>query len=768
MNIGEFIYSHRWAVLCLWLAGAAALMLSVPSPDPMAGLTTELLPADSTYNKALDELADHFGDRSGRSEAVVVFERAGGPLTDTDLDDVERLGRSLVRLAHGSAGKEDFRSVLVRTPRRPEGKGDSDDAATAMAKDNNPLLSADGRAAMVVVNLPYGDATAPAVRVVNRVHRVVDESRFEPGLATAVTGSAGYGRDYILATERSDRKIMVVTIIAVITILMAVYRAPLAAIIPLVGIGLATAAATKLMILGQGIGFGGGTAERLFMLVLLYGAGVDYSVLFISRYKEFLTDLRPPAEAMAMGLNASIGAVLFSAGTTAAGLATLCFARFGVFHDVGPAIVLALVVAAFASVTLVPATVAILGPRIFWPGRVGPASAANRLHLPSPLAWVRDIHERFWPALARSVTARPALVLIVTLAALLGPAVRGARLTWGYDAQSSIKSGYDAVRGIEMVNRHWSIGQISPVTVLAVAKSAHVPAEWEPVCATIVANLRAIDGVDNIRGLMTPLGLHARPGANAFVRLFGKSKVQEEFLSRNGRAMRLLVFLKTSPQTLAAMDDAGRIRTAAQEGLAQTGTAAKVHLTGPTAETVDMRDVTQSDFLRTAVMALAIILVIVVALLRDVVLSVFMVAATVLGYAATLGLTYWAFTSIGHAGLDWEVEVFLFIVLVAVGQDYNIFFAVRLAQEGATSGVAEATAKALVHTGRVISSCGIIMAATLGSMVVGDVKMLQQLGFALAMGMLIDTFVVRPLLLPAFIVLTGRTLRRASSFIRRS
>jgi putative drug exporter of the RND superfamily len=148
-----------------------------------------------------------------------------------------------------------------------------------------------------------------------------------------------------------------------------------------------------------------------------------------------------------------------------------------------------------------------------------------------------------------------------------------------------------------------------------------------------------------------------------------------------------------------------------------------------------------------------------------VILSLFMVASTVVGYLATLGLSFWAFNLWGSSGLDWEVEVFLFIVMVAVGQDYNIFFAVRMAQESHSLGVAAAASRALVHTGRVISSCGVIMAVTLGSMVVGEIKMLQQLGFALGLGMLIDTFVVRPLLLPSFIVLTRRTISKAALFL---
>jgi RND superfamily putative drug exporter len=285
------------------------------------------------------------------------------------------------------------------------------------------------------------------------------------------------------------------------------------------------------------------------------------------------------------------------------------------------------------------------------------------------------------------------------------------------------------------------------------------------ISARIVSGLRKTAGLSDILGLTTPLGLHESGLTNAAALLLGGGKVQSQFISPDHRAMWFSAVLADSPQSPAAMATVDRIRSTTGRMLTEAGFPAQIHLAGATAETMDLRDVTQSDFRRLSILSLFVILIIVVALLRDVQLSVFMVVATVVGYLATLGITAWVFGLLVSPGVDWEVEVFLFIVMVAVGQDYNIFFAVRLAQESHTQDVAAATGQALVHTGRVISSCGVIMAATLGSMVVGEIKMLQQLGFALGLGMLIDTFVVRPLLLPSFIVLTRRTISKAARFL---
>jgi RND superfamily putative drug exporter len=318
---------------------------------------------------------------------------------------------------------------------------------------------------------------------------------------------------------------------------------------------------------------------------------------------------------------------------------------------------------------------------------------------------------------------------------------------------------------MEIISRNWSVGEISQARVLVVSPDSQPVMKWLSTSARIVSDLRRTVGLSDLRGLTTPLGRGEGGLANISALLLGWSKVQSEFISPDRRAMWFSAILEDPPQSPEAMASIDRIRSATQRTLAKAAFPAQVHLSGATAETMDLRNVTQSDFRRVAILSLSVILLIVAALLRDILLSLFMVASTVAGYLATLGVTFWVFGVLGSSGLDWEVQVFLFIVMVAVGGDYNLFLAVRLAQESHSLDVTAATGRALVHTGSVISSCGVIMAATLGSMVVGEIKMLQQLGFALGLGMLIDTFVVRPLLLPCFIVLTRRTVSKAARFL---
>ncbi len=309
-----------------------------------------------------------------------------------------------------------------------------------------------------------------------------------------------------------------------------------------------------------------------------------------------------------------------------------------------------------------------------------------------------------------------------------------------------------------MVERHWPTGEIAPLNLLVVADHPRNNAQWIEASENMLAAVNTQADVGNARGFSKPLGMHASTAANTGILLLARQRVRSEFVSADGLAMRVSVILNVSPLTRTAMTDAAVIARAA----AAASPGSTIYSSGATAEMMDLRDITQHDFHRIALLAIVAILLVVWLVLRDLPVALFILSATALSYLTTLGLTAWVFQLMGNQGLEWKMQMLLFIVLIAVGQDYSIFFAVRLAQEARTLACKEATEKALIFTGPVISSCGLIMAATLGSVMAGDVQLLMQLGFAFALGMLLDTFIVRPLLLPSLILISGRTLQRAA------
>jgi len=730
----------RWPVLAAWAAAGAALAWWVPPVDPGANEQTTFLPAWAPSRHATEAMAGSFPGRSGLSEAVVVFERRSGPLSEADLDAVEEVARR-IPLPRPPLGEKDLEGLTVRSPQ-------------SLGLPKSPLVSEDGRegqAALILVAVPANFITIRSARIVDHIDSILQEVHLPEGLRAAVTGASGFGHDYALAAERSHARTFRVTLIAVVVILLVVYRAAAAAAIPLGAISLAVLVALKILDLTSRFGLQSGTAEKIFVVVLVYGAGVDYSLLLMSRCREFLDARTPPLLAAEAGLGGTFGAILAAAGTNICGLLMLTFAEYGIFHTTGPAVAIALVVAAGASVTLVPALVGIAGRWLFWPGLHGRRAGRG---------WP-------WPALARLVTRRPGVVLAASLALLAFPAVQGTRLNWVYDTLASLSEDYAAARGASMAKRHWPIGEIGPLNLLIQADRPLDAEGWNQLSRQISQALAKVKDVSDVRALTQPLGGRVSAATNRLIRRFAQEQVRAEYLSADARSLRMNVVLDKPALTLDAMEALRNVRQTAQGAVSAAPAFAKgapnharVLVAGATAEMADIRAVTRRDFHRIAGLVLGVILLIVLMLLRDAVLSAFMVASTVLSYLATLGLSYWFFVGLSHqAGLDWKVEVFLFVVMVAVGQDYNIFLAARLAEEARGRGPREATHEALVHTGPVISSCGIIMAATLGSLMVGDLTLLVQLGFALSLGMLIDTFLVRPLLLPAFVVLTGRTGR---------
>ncbi|MCY2931787.1 MAG: MMPL family transporter [Planctomycetota bacterium] len=372
---------------------------------------------------------------------------------------------------------------------------------------------------------------------------------------------------------------------------------------------------------------------------------------------------------------------------------------------------------------------------------------------------------------------------MATLVLLAVPAVQGANLQWVYDALTGLTTNYSARRGADMAQRHWGQGETTPISVLLETQAPLTENQWRQASRQVTDRLTAWDEVSNVRSLTWPLG-RGKPcfapsppasapaqGAVGIVETLApylpsvarladdvrRNVIFNEYVDADRRAMRLDVVLKHPGFSLTALAATESLPERILSALPDRH-GARVYMGGITAETLDVKHVTRRDVVLIATLVLAVIFVMVLALLRDALLSIFMIVSTLLSYLATLGLTYWFFRlATGSEGLDWKVQIFLFVVMVAVGQDYNIYLAARLAQEALLADTREAIRRAVVRTGPVISSCGVIMAATLGSLAVGDITLLTQLGVAMALGMLIDTFVVRPLLLPAFAALTGRT-----------
>jgi RND superfamily putative drug exporter len=789
MKFSDAIPKFRWGVLGLWVLLAAGLVVFAPQSDPTRNEVESFLPADAPFRVASTKLAKYFPRQHGLSQAVVFFERPDGELTVDDKAYVNTVALKFRQPLGDDLPPRDLQSLSVFTPGMI-------DAAFTVAKTAdmmnlrgslrgavkgkgflppgtleplppNPLITQvgkNGQAAIVRVNIPSDFITHRATRIVKHIRGVLAKNPPPAELRVSITGSAGYGHDYSLFVQASHDSTILATLIAVVVILLVVYRAPGAAFVPLASISLAAVVVVLGINIAQNAGIAIGIAERIFVFVLMYGAGIDYSLLYLSRYREYLCAGVNPTPATSRALKATLPAIVASAATDAVGIFMLVFCRFVIFQTTGPAVAIALMVALAASVTLVPALARIFGRRLYWPRRLAP--------IPDDAECAPQSH-RVWSNIAKVVTRRPGLILAVMLIVLAVPASKALKIHWVYDALAGIESTWtdeanqptspeqgvgNAAAGIETAVRHVPVGEIAPVTILLETPEVLRLGEWETLSKKLTAALQDLPGVQNIRSLTQPLGEGYTPPPGSQMEVMVRTFSRTEYVGNHGHAMRAEAVMGMHTMSDQAMTLARTIREKAQVVLEQAGVKANVYLSGATAQMNAIRTVTQRDFHLVVVLVLGVIFVIVLLLLRDWLLTAFMVGAIGLSYLATLGICSWAFwTMWGLSGMDWKVQIFLFVVMAAVGVDYNIFLAARLSQEARHHPPREAIQRAVVATGPVISSCGLIMAATLGSLMVGQVELLRQLGFAMGLGMLMDTFVIRPLLLPAFAALFHRT-----------
>ena len=369
--------------------------------------------------------------------------------------------------------------------------------------------------------------------------------------------------------------------------------------------------------------------------------------------------------------------------------------------------------------------------------------------------------------------------MILCIAALAPLAVVGARAQPNYNQLGDLGPEQPSVIGVNSFQKYFSVGELGPSGVLIECPSLNFRTDAGREAVDVLSRqISALPNVAEVRSVSQPLG---KPGKtakekNALERQidsfrFLRAPIDIRYVSINpinkadqDRITKLDVVFKTEPfshESLETLDLVMKtVKACTEPGQPMAGARA-MGLTGPTSAVEDLRRVTSKDQRLMYILVTGGVYAVLVLLLRRPGICLYLIATVVLGYLASLGVTELVFSWLHPgpepwAGLDWKVGFFLFVILVAIGEDYNIFLMARVLEEEAKYGVIEGTRRAVANTGGIISSCGLIMAGTLGSMLTGHLTALRELGFALGLGVLLDTFLVRPILVPAFVVLVER------------
>jgi RND superfamily putative drug exporter len=759
--LGGFVARRPWLVCAVWLALGIGLALAAPSWDRRAqDDDVRFLPERCPSVRGYRLMERAFPEDVSASRLVIAVEREGGPLTENDVALVEALHEALDELRKD---EPDLQIKKVSSPRDPF-IGDR-------------LRSEDGRCSLVQVSLgtPYLalQTRATVDRAEQVVRRCLDEMDSDRPLVH-VTGPAGVGRDLIAASGDSLDVTTIATAVLVVVILLFVYRAPLLALAPLVTIAVATWVALNVLALCTLIpGFYLVNVSQIFAVVMLYGAGTDYCLFLVSRYREELTKGGSRAEALSRSVGKVGWALAASAGTVIVGLGMMLTAEFAKVRCGGPAIGVGLAVALLASLTLTPALLRLFGRAAFWPaGQPKPASTLS-------------IRPTVWDRVSRVVAARPLLIWSVCVAVLLPLVFLGLRVTPTYRATAELSPRSSSVRGLAAIQRHFTAGEVGPATVLLESEQDWDTEEGRLLIERLSKGFSLLPNVAEVRSLSQPLGkpevpAHAdRHEARKHLRgsvidamgswlmrnVSGKMhKAARSFYvaktpSEGGKARyvtRLDVVMRTDPFDPESVRTLSLLETYLDEHrstLDELGGGVRAEVYGVTANARDLASVTESDRLRLNALVLAGVFVILVVLVRRPGLAAYLLVTVLLSYFATLGATailahLWHGRPLGE--VDWRAPFFLFTILVAVGEDYNILLVSRALEERKRYGGIEGTRRALAQTGGTITSCGLIMAGTFATLMLAGLSTLVQVGFALAFGVLLDTFVVRPFLVPAF------------------
>lgn len=663
-----------------------------------------------------------------------------------------------------------------------------------------------GHSRLVVLHFPTEFMATGNIAVLERVERELAAARqsvahgsSELGGAESeliVSGSAAVGADLLRSSARSIRNTDWLTAALVLIILAVVYRSPLMVAIPMAVIFLSLQISISLLaILAQAAAepnspwdFKVFTTTRVFVVVLLYGAGTDACLFLISRFREECGKGADTLLAVRKSLVGVGGALLISSGTTILGLSMLYFAEFGKYHYTGPAIAFCLLVATLACLSLGPALLAVLGPAVYWPWpplqerRVELAIAARRRRSKRAKLFGREISE--W------VVRRPALVIAIVLAVLVAPTLQGIAAVdkVSYDVLEALGRDLPSRRGTDTLRSLYEPGEAGPI-ILLVSKPGFDPNASENRDA-ILGFHRAVftSQVASVRGLYDPMGVYNTDEVTSVANLKGwqtrvaraSQATRAVYVGQRNSAtvLKWEVVPRQSPFSREGYETLEEVERRARAFLADPSTplrGARLDVGGVTAALRDLEVVTKADYRRMRWLVTISVLGSLLLTLRRPIVSVYIVGTVLLGFFVTMGLTYWTFAianlNVGYL-LDWRVPLFLFVILVAVGADYSVYLATRVFEEQAEYGPFTGLRRAVVQTGGIISSCGVIMAGTFISMTSGiwalgfpstwkwptelfgsptDVQRgIVELGFALALGILLDTFVVRTILLPAF------------------
>jgi RND superfamily putative drug exporter len=686
-KLGEFIAKNRWWVIGVWVVVAVVITAFAPKLSSVTSSDqTSFLPSKYESVQAQKIAEKAFPQSKDDVEILLIKHADGSRLQPTDIGKIQYLAAGLQ-----VEGLKTGRVSAVQT--------------------SPQMVSKDGTAQMVQIVMK-GQATGGTedVAVVKAIREKVSAALKGTGFTAGLTGNMAMNADTTSSFNTAEKIVTMATFALVIILPGLIFRSPVAAFAPVLAVSLVYSLAQSLIALAAK-SFDFKISDQLSILytVVLFGIGTDYILFLLFRYRERLRSGARGREVVAFALSRAGEAILSAALVVAAAFAALGFSDFGLFKNLAPGLVICVIAMLLAVLTLIPAVVAVIGPKIFWPSK----------------SWLRQPPPKVSKRLGGFVARRPATVAIVSLIILLGFASGYPQFKTNYDFMTQQPQNTESAKTYNDVSKLFSAGAISPTNVFLTSDTPLTQTQLD-------AFARRVDAIH------------------------GVSKGGPSVLSSDKKTGKVTVLLPGDATATSTLDYTEDTFLPAAHAAAPSGTRA--YVSGESAAFVDVRSAVNRDLAVILPAAAIIIFVILALLLRSALAPLYLLLATALGFAATLGGTAYLFQNIlGHAGLIFFIPIMVYIFVVAVGTDYNILTMTRLREEVRAGLKPRAAADMTIeHSSTTVASAGIILAGTFGSLALAGLSLLSQLGFAVAFGIVLAAFIIAPLLVTSLAALLGQ------------